>query len=365
MYRLSKTINLLLFGVFLFFGLSISVRAQTPNHPTAESHFETARVLGLSESQEETSLYDIELKNKHRSTVNSYGDVLATGSSIFVETTDGGKHYYYVAQNRTKILSFLVILFVASVLILARRKGLRSLGSLLLSFLLLFLVFIPALFKGYDPLWLTLFFGLFVLSVSIFVTHGMNRQSLTSFLGAFGSILLALALLVFVLKVSSVSGILNEDFQYLAIQTKESLDIVRLISAGILIGVLGVLDDITITQVAVVRELSSHPHMNLFEIFKRALRVGRDHISSLVNTLVFAYVGATLPLIMLISLMDIPWYILISQEFIFVEIVRSLVGAIALVIAVPLTTWLAVYVFFKGIKEDKTSLESACAHEHH
>ncbi len=364
MSRLSKIISSLIFVFVLFFSGGTSIFAQTHHVPTSDAHFERARVLELAESAEETTRYTIELKDGSVTSVNSYGEVLKKGTSLFVETTDGGESYYYVAQDRSFVLLALTVLFVLSVLVLARKKGFRSLGSLLLSLLLLLLVFVPLLFKGYDPLWLTLFFGLFVLSVSIFVTHGLNKQSLTSFLGAFGSIIFATILLMIVLNLSSITGILNEDFQYLSIQTKESLNIVRLISAGILIGVLGVLDDITITQVAVVRELSANEQMKLFEIFKRALRVGRDHISSLVNTLVFAYVGATLPLIMLISLMETPWYILISQEFIFVEIVRSLVGAIALVVAVPLTTWLAVYVFFKGIKEDKISLESSCAHHH-
>src|SRR5690606_34507917 len=98
-----------------------------------------------------------------------------------------------------------------------------------------------------------------------------------------------------------------------------------------------------------VRELSSDNTLSKKNIFTKALNVGKDHIASLVNTLVFAYVGATLPLIMFIALLKVPIVVLLSQEFIFVEIARSLIGAIALTIAVPVTTWLAVFVFLKPI----------------
>lgn len=361
MYRLSKIILFSLFLVLINFS---SVFAQELGVEKKQSEYTSAKVIGVSETEDSTTSYRISLANGQEFDINAYGETLVSGQKVFVETTDG-ESYYYVAQDRSRVIFLLVALFIISIIVLAGKKGLRSLLSLVMSFVLLFMVFVPLLFHGYDPLWLTLFFGLFVLGVSIFITHGFNKQSLTSFLGAFGSVVFATALLVYIMHVSSVSGVLNEDVQYLSIQTKEALDIVRLISAGIVIGVLGVLDDITITQVAVVRELSANEKLTLFNIFQRALRVGRDHISSLVNTLVFAYVGATLPLIMLVSLMEIPWFVLISQEFIFIEIIRSLVGAIALVVAVPITTWLAVYVFFKGIREDSVSIESSCAGHHH
>jgi len=159
--------------------------------------------------------------------------------------------------------------------------------------------------------------------------------------------------------------LINDEIQFLNFENTVPLDLVRIISASIIIGILGVLDDITITQVAVVRELSSDVSLKNTDIFVKALRVGKDHISSLVNTLVFAYVGATLPMILFVSLLEVPWFVLISQEFIFIEIIRSFIGAIALTLAVPLTTWLATHVFLNKIKTDKHDMHSACAHGHH
>ena len=139
-----------------------------------------------------------------------------------------------------------------------------------------------------------------------------------------------------------------------------SINFVRLFAAAVIIGTLGVLDDITITQVAVVRELANSSEETRASIFKRALRVGKDHITSLVNTLVFAYVGSALPLIMFTTQVNTPFTILISQEFIAAEIVRTFVGAIALVIAVPITTWCATYPFFHYLKKDKEPIAHHC-----
>ncbi len=108
----------------------------------------------------------------------------------------------------------------------------------------------------------------------------------------FFSLLFAIALLALVTKITHLTGFINDEIQFLSSEVGDSINLVRLVSASIIIGILGVLDDITITQVAVVRELSTN-NLKQKDIFTKALRVGRDHISSLVNTLVFAYVGAT------------------------------------------------------------------------
>ena len=164
---------------------------------------------------------------------------------------------------------------------------------------------------------------------------------------------------------ASLTGLINDHIQYLSFEVEETLNLVRIVSASIIVGILGVLDDITITQVAVVRELSTDERLTPKDLFQKALRVGRDHIASLVNTLVFAYLGASLPMVMFITFLDIPLPILLSHEFIFVEVIRSLVGAIALTLAVPVTTWLAAYVFLPSIQRDATAIDAACAHHHH
>lgn len=356
--------------IFLVFFGSLSVFAQDAEfqseiQPDSVKEYITATVIAEYESDSSETMYSMRLEDNSVIEHDTYGEIIPIGSKVILEYYPEQDSYYFVTVKRNIYTFGLLIFFIIAILFLAGKKGLRSLFSLAMSFLLLFLVYVPLLIQGYDPLWTTLLFGLLVLVLSIFVTHGFNKQSLTSFIGSGVSIVFAVALLALVSRGAVISGLVNDHVQQLSYQVGTMVDIARLVSAGIIIGILGVLDDITITQVAVVRELSSDLQLSKIDIFKKALRVGRDHVSSLVNTLVFAYVGATLPLIMLITLLEIPFLILISQEFIFVEIMRSLVGALALILAVPVTTWLASFVFLKGINKDSSSVESACAHHHH
>ncbi|MCI5051080.1 MAG: YibE/F family protein [Candidatus Pacebacteria bacterium] len=360
--------KLLIIVLFLFTLLPGWANAQENTNPGNDEFFgeyRSGKIIDVTTDDNGLRLYLTRMSNGEVLEVNTYGETVKVGSKIYIEYFPATDTFNYATVDRSGPIFLLTILFVGSILILAGKKGARSLISLVLSFVLLFFVLVPMLTNGFDPILTTLIFGLCVLFLSIFVTHGFNRQSLVSFLGSFASILVALILLQLATEMVSVSGLINEHIGQLNFELGNTLNLVRIVSAGIIIGILGVLDDITITQVAVVRELSSDTTLSKSDIFKKSLRVGRDHISSLVNTLVFAYMGSTLPLIMFVSLIDVPFMILIGQEFIFIEIIRSLIGAIALTIAVPVTTYLAVYVFLGAINKDEKSLESACGHTHH
>lgn len=345
-----------------FFSGSARVFAQENIY---ESDYISGTVMSISEDENGYILYQTTLSDGTVIDLDTFGEPLSVDNKVYVEYIPDLDTYNFITVNRNFALSALLLLFVVSILLLAGKKGLRSLGSLTLSMILLLMVLVPLLINGYDPIWLTVIFGLCVLFLSIFITHGFNYQSLVSFLGSLISIILALVLIWFVTEFSSLTGLINDEIQFLSFEVEKAINLVRIVSASIIIGILGVLDDITITQVAVVRELSSDTTLSKKDIFVKALRVGRDHISSLVNTLVFAYIGATLPMIMFVALLEIPFMVLISQEFIFIEIIRSLIGAIALTLAVPLTTWLATHVFMKAIHKDTCTIESPCAHHNH
>ncbi|MFT7328198.1 MAG: putative membrane protein [Crocinitomicaceae bacterium] len=361
---MQKMLNIIIIFFISFFSLPVFAQ-ESFDVNEFQSEYISGKVINFTEDENNLRLYTTQLSDNTIIALDTYGQEIEIGSSVFVEYFSQTDTYNFATVNRNKPLLFLMSIFVLSIILLAGKKGLRSLGSLFISMLLLLLVLVPLLIQGFNPISLTLIFGLCILFISIFITHGFNYQSLVSFLGSLSSIILAVILISLVSKFSSLTGLINDEIQFLSFETEQALDLVRIVSASIIIGVLGVLDDITITQVAVVRELSSDNSLSQKNIFIKALRVGRDHISSLVNTLVFAYVGATLPMIMFISLLEIPFMILISQEFIFIEIIRSLIGAIALTLAVPLTTWLACYPFISAIKKDNKGIESACAQHSH
>jgi uncharacterized membrane protein len=152
---------------------------------------------------------------------------------------------------------------------------------------------------------------------------------------------------------------------YLNFATGGQLDLAGLLLGGIIIGLLGVLDDVAITQASVVQELKgANPTLGLRELYQRSIRVGRDHVGSLVNTLALAYVGTTLPLLLLFARSDATFLASINQEVIAAELVRIIVGSMGLVLTVPFTSFLAAY-YFKSRIVDNHSSPSHGHHHHH
>ena len=178
----------------------------------------------------------------------------------------------------------------------------------------------------------------------LYLAHGLNPSTTVALVGTLVSLAVTAVLAQVFVGLAGFTGLLGDDAVTLRI-TVDVIDLRALLVAGIVIGALGVLDDVTVTQVSTVVELRrSAPEMSRRELYRSAVRVGRDHIASVVNTLVLAYAGASLPLLLVFLQGARPWDRALTSELIAVEIVRTLVGSIGLVLAVPLTTALAALV---------------------
>ncbi len=354
---MQKLLTTLIIGIYFF--LPNLIHAQ--NVEGFQSEYVKIEITGKEQTDTYSDLFYYQGVNRKGEVIEfeAVEDHITIGSEVYLEHFIDADEYVFVTTDRTEVIIALVLLFILLVLWFTGKKGVRALVSLLGSFLLLIFGLIPLLLKGYDPLLISLGFGTLILFLSIFVTHGFTRQSAISFIGSGFSIVIATLLVVALTNFGSFSGITDHSAFFLSQYSDVQINFIRLFSAAVIIGTLGVLDDITITQVSIVRELAHSSNEKRSVMFARALRVGKDHISSLVNTLVFAYVGSALPLIMFATEVDTPFMILISQEFIAAEIVRTFVGAIALIIAVPITTWCACYPFFSYLKKDSSR------HEHH
>ena len=158
---------------------------------------------------------------------------------------------------------------------------------------------------------------------------------------------IAAALSIISVSLAKLSGAAQEEASYLHLEALPTLDLRGLLLGGIIIGALGILDDVTTAQVAVVDELKkANPSLSHGELYRRGISVGQEHIASLINTLVLAYAGASFPLLLVFALdKTIPLWVSLNAEFIAEEVVRTLVGSIALVFAVPISTFLAAYFF--------------------
>jgi len=280
------------------------------------------------------------------------------------EDTVGEKTIIVSDFERRPLLVGLGLLFIAAIILLGRMQGVRSLVSLGVSVLVIFYVLIPLLLKGYHPVVVSTFAAMSVLFFAIFFTHGFTRRSLIAFAGTMSAVIITSILAQLAVHWGSITGFSSHEAVYLNGNTGGSLDFVGLFLAGIMIGMLGVLDDITITQVAVVRELYAEAHhLTRTQIFQSALRVGKEHVSALVNTLVLAYVGVALPSLLYFATADAsPWQ-MINMEVFAGEIIRTLIGSLGLIMTVPVTTWLAV-IFLEKFRGKKLSEEDHI-HAHH
>lgn len=266
------------------------------------------------------------------------------GDKVFLQRDPQFDGLYSVTDLvRTPALMQLFALFIMVILIVSREAGIRSLLGLLFSFAVIFRFVLPQIAAGANPLTIALMASVLILLVSYFLTHGVNDKSIIAILGTFGALAITGILAMIYGSSARISGFGSEEVSFL-IGNLEAANFYNLYLAGIIIGSLGVLDDITISQASIVSELSKANHrLSILELYKRAMNIGHDHISSLVNTLVLVYAGSALPLLLLFVASNASVMELLNYEAVAEEIVRTLVGSIGLVSAVPLTTAIAAY----------------------
>lgn len=292
---------------------------------------------------------------------------LEPGDKIFlshIRDINGIEFYILKDVDRGGGLLLLFLLFVGLLLLFAGFQGARALGSLLLSILGIVFILLPALLAGYDPILMSLLIAGVILALALFGTHGFGPLSLIAFGGTIGAVLVTSAVAWWFVEMLRLTGYGSDASVYLTFATNGELDLVGLLLGSIIIGVLGVLDDISITQASVVRELrAANSALPALELYRRAIKVGRDHVGSLVNTLALAYVGAALPLVLLFSTSDAPLFFTLNQEVVAAELARILIGSIGLILTVPLTTGLAAWWF--GGREVDIDSDGHYHHHHH
>lgn len=259
----------------------------------------------------------------------------------YVRQAPPGERYSFQDFDRRQPLLLLLVCFVAGVLILSRWRGVGSLGSLALSLVLLATFTLPALVHGAPPLPVAVVSAATIMTVTLYLSHGINTRTSVAMVGTLLSLLTIGVLGSIFTRMGNFTGLSDEGSQFIAAVASE-VDLGGLLLAGLVIGALGVLDDVTVTQAWAVWELAdADPHATRRSLFVRGMRIGRSHAASTVNTLALAYVGATLPLLLVFAAIDVPFGVAISQELVAQEVVRGLVGGLGIVAAIPITTAIA------------------------
>ena len=251
--------------------------------------------------------------------------------------------YGFVDIERGRIMLILAVVFAAAVVLLGRLRGVAALVGLAVTFFLLLEFALPAILSGHNPTIVAAFAASAMAFLALYLAHGFTAMTSIALLGTLASLLLTVLLGSVFTRLSNFSGLASEEAFLVNIGASE-LDLSGLVLAGVIIGALGAIDDMTVTQSSAVAELAAaDPRADRGALFRAGLRIGRDHVSSTVNTLFLAYVGASLPLLLLFILTDQSPAFVATREVVATEIVRTLVGSIGLVASVPLTTWLAAY----------------------
>ncbi len=256
--------------------------------------------------------------------------------------------YYFNDFQRDMPLVLLVALFAVAVLALGRWQGLRALVGLVVTGVVMVAFLFPSVLDGNDPTAVALVSAVVIALVALYLTHGITERTTVALLGTFAALGVTAVLAAVFASLAHFTGFGTEDALYLQIASS-NVDVQGLVLAGIIIGSLGVLDDVTVTQVSAVWQLhQANPTYGPRRLYRAAVEIGRDHIASTVNTLVLAYAGASLPLLLLFTQAGRRLVDVAAGELVAVEVVRTLVGSIGLVTAVPVTTVLAAWVITRG-----------------
>lgn len=265
-----------------------------------------------------------------------------------VNIAEGTDTYAVVAPYRIPALLGLVLLFVTALLIFGGKQGIRGLMALLGSLFFIGALLIPGILHGYSPALVSIVVAALIVVLGSYITHGFTKTTTAAVAGMLGTILFTGVLAYVAIESVQLSGFASDEASYLNIQTRGTIDFMGLLLGSMLIGLLGVLYDAAIGQAVAVEELLAvGKQLSRWEVYKRAQRIGREHIGALVNTLAIAYIGVSMPLILYIVSSTSDYMFVLNQELFATELVRMMVGTIGIVLAVPITTAVAVYVLSK------------------
>lgn len=348
-------------GLFLaFLALPLGAAAQEGGIIEQE-YLEKARVLEASPSRtvqiegtdvtSETQTITVEVLDgpdagRTVTFENDYTQV-ETGDIIYVRHIIGGfdlETWSVSDPYRLDVLLIVAGVFLVLTMLFGGLQGVRGLASLAGSLVLIFYLLLPGIHAGYSPILVAIGVSSLIIVVGSYITHGFNRTTSAAVIGMILTVLVTGAGAYWAIHAAQLSGFTNEEVVYLNFNTGGEIDMLGLLFGGIMIGLLGVLYDIAIGQAVAVDELfRARGTGDRLHVFRRGMRIGREHIGALINTLAIAYVGASLPLFLLLNNATVGPAYIINSELFATEILRILLGSIGLILAVPITTLIAAY----------------------
>lgn len=283
-----------------------------------------------------------------RRQVRSDDYLLEPGDMILVsisKTPENVINAYFVDYVRTTPILWLAIIFAVAIVVISQWKGIRALVSMAFSLYIIIGYIIPQILSGQDPLRVSIIGSMLLLGVTLYLTYGWTLKTHAAVISMAAVLLLTGALSGLFVVFAKLNGSGDENVMFLMQLSETPINLRGLLLGGMIIGALGVLDDLVTTQASAVFELRhANRSLGFRGLYNAAMRIGQDHVAATVNTLVLAYAGASLPMLLMFSLGQGDYGYLINFSFIAEEIVRTLVGSLGLIAAVPITTATAIFI---------------------
>ena len=299
-------------------------------------------------------------------TVSNSSSQVKPGMRVIVEHTTGpaGERFYISDFVRRPALWTLVLLFIALTVAIGRWTGVRSLIGTAFSVLVIARFILPRILAGQNPVLVSIAGAVLILVPSLYLVYGWQPKTHAAVLGMGICLLITWILAAIFVRWTHMTGFGSQESTFLIVALQREVDLRGLVLSGVILGTLGVLDDVTTTQASAVLELhAANPTLSWRELFRRGMVIGRDHIASMVNTLLMAYVGASLPLFLLLVVYQEPLSMVLNRELMAEEVVRTLVGSMGLILAVPVTSLIASWMASRQAERpgDRTEPDAASA----
>jgi uncharacterized membrane protein len=275
----------------------------------------------------------------------SQGQLVHAGEVVVVNKSD--QRYNISDKYRLDAVGWMVGAFLVLVVLLAGKNGAGSILGMAISLAVIVKFLVPAILAGHSPLLVSIIAAGVIMTVTIYLAHGFSQRTTVALIATGICLTLVGVLAVLGVELLGLTGLGSEEAFSLTFGTETTINFKGMLLGGIIIGALGVLDDITTGSVAAVFELANaNSKLSFKDLFGRGLVIGREHITSLVNTLVLTYAGAALPIFLLIVLNpnNFPLWTILNSEMLVEEMVRTICGSVGLILAVPVTTFLSAWV---------------------
>ncbi|MBM3227872.1 YibE/F family protein [Candidatus Peribacteria bacterium] len=370
----------LLVTVFASFSVHAEAAALSMEPPREE--FATAKVMSiLSEVEEDAFGFQRKVQQVHLrltsgpdagteySTENGILDDredmrMSEGETIVVRKlikSDGSVEYLTAEKYRLPFVIWIGMFFLILTVLFGGWIGLTSIGGLLVSILILALYVVPGIASGGNPMAISLIGSFGIACTSLYLAHGCSKRTSVALLSTLTTLGIAATLSIVFVHLAKLFGMGSEESMFLQSGVLQNVNLRGLLLGGIIIGCLGVLDDVTTAQTAAIDEIrKANPSLTPKQLWQAGFSVGREHIASLINTLALAYAGASLPLLLLFKTNErYPLWVTLNSEFLSEEIIRTLVGSVTLLFAVPISTW-----FAARLLKGSSSSSSCRGHSH-